>query len=382
MLRVLRSSFQIDTRLFVNIRRRSLITTCLCSGFIYRMYTSWNRNKPPSSLNAVFATSLPSDLSATTICIPPGIVFIAEENGSEISHANAEKKEAELRAEKLLSLQKWIENELPATFTRGLFDTLDLFRPETVLEVERTKGQSMFFRGSSRANCFLALVRAYFAAVSSGRRIELLNVSVDHSHWHVEASFRVVLLPPPSRVERDLPIPQLIQRLETRAKWHDFRAIFYVSKLGDLTLVKITRLNPPQKRLFGLSLQKMRLVSSIVPAINTITSGLPQPFSPLFSVDSPPYFPHFQALLEDLHFDNSLTLNVYLLRCLNNSDEVTKTVCPANMHASSGAANPRPRPPARVSLRAPLPGLPVVNPRPYFLGLYSTFSQPLVPLYL
>lgn len=64
----------------------------------------------------------------------------------------------------------------------------------------------------------LALARSYFVAVSTARRIEVLNVDVDHERWRVEASFRVVLLPSPTRKERQLPSSQLIQRLEARAK--------------------------------------------------------------------------------------------------------------------------------------------------------------------
>lgn len=62
------------------------------------------------------------------------------------------------------------------------------------------------------------MVRSYFAAVSSGRRIDVLNIRVDQNAWTVESSFRVVLLPSPTREERGLPFDQLLQRLEPRAK--------------------------------------------------------------------------------------------------------------------------------------------------------------------
>ncbi|VDM33118.1 unnamed protein product [Hydatigera taeniaeformis] len=194
------------------------------------------------------------------------------------------RREFESRAEKLIFIRKWIENDLPSVFSRGIFDTIDLFCPETVLEIERANCQPLFFRGSSQANCVLALARSYFVAVSSARKIEVLSVEVDHTRWQVEANFRVVLLPSPTREERHLPPDQLIHRLEARAKWLDFRVIFYINKKGDLTQVKITRMNRRRKNLFGLSIQKLRLANDIIPMTTDSAFQLQDPLAKLESI--------------------------------------------------------------------------------------------------
>ncbi|KAL5111209.1 Leucine-rich repeat-containing protein 14 [Taenia crassiceps] len=191
---------------------------------------------------------------------------------STIADPNS-RRDFESRAEKLILLRKWIENDLPAVFSRSIFDTIDLFRPGTVLEIERANCRPLFFKGSSQANCVLALARSYFVAVSAARRIEVLSAEVDHVRWRAEASFRVVLLPSPTREERQLPSNQVIQRLEARAKWLDFRAVFYINKKGDLSRVKITRMNRRRKNLLDLSIRKLRLADDIVP-ITTDSTGV------------------------------------------------------------------------------------------------------------
>lgn len=51
-----------------------------------------------------------------------------------------------LRSEKLYFLQNWIENQLPMTFTRRLFNTVDMFGPDTILEFERYDASPLFLK--------------------------------------------------------------------------------------------------------------------------------------------------------------------------------------------------------------------------------------------
>ncbi|KAL5961549.1 hypothetical protein TSMEX_010701 [Taenia solium] len=332
MLKALRGVVSSDKRLSLSYYRHSIITAFICSGAMYRMYASWNRQHPCSAIKVDSGISLPSLPNYTP------------------------SREFESRAEKLFFLRKWIENDLPAVFSRGIFDTIDLFCPETVLEIERANCRPLFFRGPSQANCVLALARSYFVAVSTARRIDVLNIEVDHTRWRVGAYFRVVLLPSPTREERQLPSNQLIQRLEARAKWLDFRAVFYINKKGDLTRVKITRVNRQRKNLLDLSIQKLRLANNIVP-ITTDSTGVALQLQELLS--------NLESIFkEQSEYGGPLLARFYLdsVESVGNATilEFTKL---ANLKA---VLPPTPSAPTR-SLK-----IPILSGRPYVLGTVFT----------
>nr|CDS15970.1 hypothetical protein EgrG_000838100 [Echinococcus granulosus] len=357
MLKALKEAVSPNKRLSFNFCRHSIITTFICSGAAYRMYASWNRQQPCSTIKVDSSVSLPSLPCLLPTYTPSYVVFFGENNEyrSTLADPNS-RREFESRASKLIFLRKWIENDLPLVFSRGIFDTIDLFCPETVLEIERANCRPLFFRGSSQANCVLALVRSYFAAISTSRRIEVLNVEVDHDHWRVEASFRVVLLPSPTKEERHLPSKQLIQRLEARAKWLDFRAVFYVNKKGELTQVKITRVNRRRKSLLELSIQKLRLANNIVP-MTADSTGVILQLQDLLS--------NLESIFEKQSDCGGVLLDIFYIYSMENVGDTTtlQFVKLANLKAVS-------------SLRSPIPThsprIPILSGRPYILGTVLT----------
>ncbi|KAM7539538.1 hypothetical protein Aperf_G00000034351 [Anoplocephala perfoliata] len=268
MLQALKGVFSADLS-------RSVITTAICSGVMYRMYASWNA---PCALKIKRIESIPT-FPALNWPPPrrfPNMATLFNEGDFKPSMNDPKEHENRaLRSEKLHFLQNWIENQLPMTFTRGLFNTVDMFGPDTVLEFERYGAPPLLLRGPAQANLAFAVFRTYFALISKSRRIELLGACVDDENWCVEAHFRIVLLSSPSREDRTLPPNKLVKVLESKAIWIDFRAYFYLNRTGDLKHVRITRMNRQQRLEFAWSFSKTRMRDRFLPEQGLFTPAPP-----------------------------------------------------------------------------------------------------------
>lgn len=147
MLKALKGVVSPDKWLPFNYCRHSIITTFICSGAMYRMYASWNRQHPCSTIKVNSSISFPSLVCSLPTYTPSYVVYFGEdeERRSTLADPNS-RRDFESRSEKLFFLRKWIENDLPAVFSRGIFDKIDLFCPGTVLEIERANCRPLFFR--------------------------------------------------------------------------------------------------------------------------------------------------------------------------------------------------------------------------------------------
>ncbi|KAL7063649.1 hypothetical protein AAHC03_0366 [Spirometra sp. Aus1] len=292
MLTAIRNTLRLDRRQLTAIRRRSLFFSFLCSGVAYRAYSRSRSLSGDGDHETLlpFAQSTTAALLLQTQCHLPVLgqltVFFADNRSPDSTKSGQGDSK---RLDRLFALHHWVETQLPYLFNRRLFDSIgELFDPDTVLEVERSNGSVTRFRGRPRANIFLAAVRSYFAATSYQRRIDLLGVHTDPKVGEIEAHFRVVLLPSPTSSDRLLPHDQLALRLEQKAKWHDFRAIFCLSKSGVLTTVRLTQLTPPQKPSISLTLQRLRLIRNIVPSLSSGGRRLPQPLPCISNLNATP----------------------------------------------------------------------------------------------
>ncbi|BHF61173.1 hypothetical protein SprV_0100414500 [Sparganum proliferum] len=290
MLTAIRNTLRLDRRQLTAIRRRSLFFSFLCSGVAYRAYSRSRSVSGDGDHETLlpFAQSTTATLLLQTQRHLPALgqltVFFADNRSPDSTKSGQGDSK---RLDRLFALHHWVETQLPYLFNRRLFDsTGELFDPDTVLEVERSNGSVTRFRGRPRANIFLAAVRSYFAATSYQRRIDLLGVHADPKVGEIEAHFRVVLLPSPTSSDRLLPHDQLALRLEQKAKWHDFRAIFCLSKSGVLTTVRLTQLTPPQKPSISLTLQRLRLIRNFVPSLSSGGRRLPQPLPCISNMDA------------------------------------------------------------------------------------------------
>lgn len=157
MLRALRISLRADKCPLPNLRCSSLITAGLFSGFIYRAYVSCNQPRPACQLGLLPPPHLLSALrpflprsshlpAAHRFTLPLNVLFADEDSPHPSPEEVKALKEAQVRLDRLIAIQQWIENELPSVFFRGLFSSLDIFQPATVLEIERPNGKWMLFR--------------------------------------------------------------------------------------------------------------------------------------------------------------------------------------------------------------------------------------------
>nr|VZH99331.1 unnamed protein product [Spirometra erinaceieuropaei] len=279
MLTAIRNTLRLDRRQLTAIRRRSLFFSFLCSGVAYRAYSRSRSLSGDGDHETLlpFAQSTTAALLLQTQCHLPVLgqltVFFADNRSPDSTKSGQGDSK---RLDRLFALHHWVETQLPYLFNRRLFDSIgELFDPDTVLEVERSNGSVTRFR-------------SYFAATSYQRRIDLLGVHTDPKVGEIEAHFRVVLLPSPTSSDRLLPHDQLALRLEQKAKWHDFRAIFSLSKSGVLTTVRLTQLTPPQKPSISLTLQRLRLIRNIVPSLSSGGRRLPQPLPCISNLNATP----------------------------------------------------------------------------------------------
>ncbi|VDN97696.1 unnamed protein product [Rodentolepis nana] len=250
MLQMFRTAFSSNLR-------RQIIATALCTGAAYRVYSTWNT----SFINRTQKNVLPFVLPVIACSHPRRFPLMANsfetENDSSIDDPN-ENEHHWRRVAKLDFLQNWIEEQIPLTFTRGLLDTINILDSNTILEFERLGAPSLLLRSSAQANFAFALLRTYFFLISASRRIEVLNIIIDGKNWAVETHLRLVLLPSPSREDRTLPPHKLRKVLESKARWIEFRVIFHLNKKGDISLVKITRINQRDSHEWSLSRTQMR----------------------------------------------------------------------------------------------------------------------------
>ncbi|XP_018650078.1 hypothetical protein Smp_181130 [Schistosoma mansoni] len=155
----------------------------------------------------------------------------------------------EAKMDRLLRINQDIEDELPLFFEKTLFNELpkNLLDSDTVVYYERRNGSVCRLKGESWIRALVVASRAYFSLRSYGRRLELTSILSDTERWEVEVCFRIVLLPSPSTKESHLPSDKLLERLEQRAQWRNFRATFYLSDSGKINAIKLTQLLPPFK---------------------------------------------------------------------------------------------------------------------------------------
>ncbi|KAF8570161.1 hypothetical protein P879_02892 [Paragonimus westermani] len=244
-------------------RKHPILLACLSSGLVYRGYVAVLQHHvlriPQNSLHHVNQL-----LGGYTLYSDGGAAKGQPDNTA--------------RMERMVVLRQAIENELPQFFERSLFDLPSgLFDPGTIVSIERKDGSVHVFRSRSWVNLALVLARAYYMMRSSFRRIELMNILSDPESWELEVSFRVVLFPSPSLRDSRLPADTLWKKLESRAKWHEFRAKFFISETGEISEVRLTRFLPPQRppNVFQ-NLKQLAFVKRLNPAFPG-TRRLPTP---------------------------------------------------------------------------------------------------------
>ncbi|KAF7256925.1 hypothetical protein EG68_05698 [Paragonimus skrjabini miyazakii] len=245
------------------LRKHPILLACLSSGLVYRGYVALLQHHvlriPQNSLHHV------NQLFG-------GYAFYSDGGAAKGQPDNT------ARMERMIALRQAIENELPQFFERSLFDLPSgLFDPGTIVSVERKDGSVHVFRSRSWANSTLVMARAYYMMRSSFRRLELVNILSDSESWELEVSFRIVLFPSPSLRDSRLPADMLWKKLESRAKWHEFRAKFFISETGDISEVRLTKFLPPQRppNVFQ-NLKQLAFVKRLNPALPG-TRRLPTP---------------------------------------------------------------------------------------------------------
>lgn len=145
MLKAIKSSGVQNLCKRATIKRRSLIASCFCTGLAYRAYvvaSTAGQGKHTYIFATAPQTPAVSSLSLPVHCcshVCTALVSKGEWRAVDGDQGTGD-KEAEARLRRLLDLRKWLENDLPETFSKGLFNSTDsnLFLPETVLEIERS----------------------------------------------------------------------------------------------------------------------------------------------------------------------------------------------------------------------------------------------------
>ena len=147
LLKALKGVFSLDKRLSLNLRNHSLIAAFVCSGAAYRVYSSWDQHYLCSIAKTDLLSPVGSTLSLLKNRIPSHFVCFYKNTDFDSAASDLKSgKESETRLEKMLLIRKWVVDELPTIFSRRIFNTVDLFCPETVLEIERNNSHSLYFR--------------------------------------------------------------------------------------------------------------------------------------------------------------------------------------------------------------------------------------------
>ena len=144
LLKALKGVFAVDKRIPLNLRNHSLIAAFVCSGAAYRLHSNSDLKLNYSVVKVdptVYASS--TFYSLIKNISPHGICSC---KNNELESDSSSDRESESRFEKMLFIRNWIIDELPAIFSKGIFNTVDLFCPETVLEIERSNCQTLYFR--------------------------------------------------------------------------------------------------------------------------------------------------------------------------------------------------------------------------------------------
>ncbi|KAK4469522.1 hypothetical protein MN116_007066 [Schistosoma mekongi] len=230
----------------------------LSSGILYHGYMSQNKHT---------SISLCSNRSKQKEIIHPlyeDLVLLFSDLNSQLPN----KLPNDAKMDRLLKINQDIEDDLPLFFEKSLFNEVpkNLLDPDTVVYYETKNGSVHRLRGESWIRALIVACRAYFSMRSYVRRLELTSILSDTEKWEVEVCFRIVLLPPPSKEESHLPSDKLLERLEQRAQWRNFRATFYLSDSGKINAVKLTQLLPPFKDSAALyPLNKLALWKTLGP---------------------------------------------------------------------------------------------------------------------
>ncbi|VDP87014.1 unnamed protein product [Echinostoma caproni] len=182
----------------------------------------------------IYRTQRP--VSASTLPAHGQFILYSEgQNGTEAVVGNA-------KANRLEKLRQAVEEQIPQFLEKSFFEfPSDLVDNNTVLYVERRNGSVHKIRSQTYLSLSITAVRLYYYSRSSYRRVELLSILSDVDKGQLDVSFRIVLLPSPSLRDSRLPRELLARKLEQRAKWHEFRATFYVSDSGEINKIRITR---------------------------------------------------------------------------------------------------------------------------------------------
>ncbi|CAH8839548.1 unnamed protein product [Trichobilharzia szidati] len=221
------------------LRKYPILLGCLSSGILYHNYVSQSR---PSSITLIENKHIQK---ATVHPIFEDLILLFSDDKNYASN----KPSNEAKMDRLVKLNQEIEDELPLFFEKGFFDEVpkNLLDPDTVVYYQRKNGSVHQLKGRSWIRTLVVASRAYFSARSYDRRLELTSILSDTEKWEVEVCFRIVLLPAPSKEESSLPPEKLIERLEQRAQWHNFRATFHLSDSGKINAIRLTQILPPFK---------------------------------------------------------------------------------------------------------------------------------------
>ncbi|KER34240.1 hypothetical protein T265_12453 [Opisthorchis viverrini] len=256
--------------LLYRLRKHSVLLACISSGLLYRGYVALpqpqfiqicqNPHRYKVQLSEYFA-----------------LYSFDGTSGSD--------PKENIRVERMLILRQKLEEELPSLFEKGLLHIPSSFLdPTTVVSFERSNGKVHTLSTRSSILAALALVRVYYLTRSYVRWIEIVNLLSDSEKFELEVSFRIVLLPLPSLSESRLPPEQLLQKLESRAKWHEYRATFIVAENGEVSEVRLTKFLPPDRSPQALkNLRRLSVLKRLAPALPS-TRKLPS-LNPFFLSD-------------------------------------------------------------------------------------------------
>lgn len=138
MLQTLKSVFSSNLR-------RQIIATALCTGAVYRVYSTWNTPHVHLTQRSTFPLALPVLACSNPRRFPLPANSFEEEIDPPVIDPD-EREHYWRRVAKLDFLQNWIDEQVPLIFTRGLLDTVDVFDSNTTLEFERIGAPSVLLK--------------------------------------------------------------------------------------------------------------------------------------------------------------------------------------------------------------------------------------------